>query len=555
MATLLFNPANAPECTFDDVFLLPNNEAYRDQLLERITAEEKKEYMALLSAVEDARPSSDLGGGDRDCYIVSYIKLRQMELDLSELHQIGKSTSRDRFDFSPAGGLGNTPIITANMNNVTGKRMAEAIARVGGIGAIPQDKSDDELRSITKYLQERHPIYDTPTMVMSSAKIHELKKLLQKRSHHTAVVLRQNGELEGVISMSDIPQGINNDVDIDRYVRRDGVITAEEGISPLDAIALMQKQRVHYLVIMQQSRVIGVLTLADAAMRLRYHSNLSRNGGLRAMYTLGALNGNPIERVKLLLDLGVYDILLDTAHFDQGVDAYRTIESVRSIAENKGVSINLMAGNVVTRRAVRDILCSGAQFVKVGIGPGAMCSTRMETGVGRPQVSALIECVKEARIWGENAHIVADGGLKHPRDFAIALALGADYTMAGSLFTGTYESPSDLLKDERGNMYKENYGMASSRAATHRTYGREATSNEQLFRFIIGQRSEGISTSRVYVKPGKESVALLQHWLLDGVASSGSYAGASNLSEFKKYAQLGWQTNSGYDEGRPKETF
>ncbi len=553
MANLLFNRDDHPDITFDDVFMLPHNAVER-KVLDVASIEDRNlidaARRAFLHTAEGVEPIEQPGA---DIDFQAYKEYRAVVLELAEKYKIGGSFSRDDVDLKPAGGLANTPIVVANMNNVTGKRMAEAIARVGGIAAVPQDKSDDELKDIISYLRNRHPVYETPVAVSPNTKIHELTHLLKKRSHGMAVVTDDKDAFMGVIGESDIPTGLNNDLSIEGYIRRNNVVTSHDGIDPMGAIELMQSQHVSYLPILNGGqKIVGVLPLMDAAMRLRYIPNLdTRSGGLRALYTIGALNKNPIDRVKFLLDLGVYDILLDTANFDQGVIPYRNIEKVLNIAAQKGIEINLMAGNVVTREATRNILAAGAKFVKVGVGPGAMCTTRMETGVGRPQVAAVMECVDEAKKQG--GFVVADGGILHPRDVSIDLAAGADYVMVGSLFTGTYESPSDLLGDEKNGFYKLNYGMASTRASVLRTLGREKRTKMDVFRSIVGQRSEGISESKVYLKPGKESVGLLQHSLLDGAASGAAYANALSFQEYPNEAVMGIQTGSGFKEGTAKD--
>jgi len=555
MAQLLFNSSEHPDVTFDDLFMLPHNavekkvlavasEAERSQLMDA-----RRKYLLMADGQDPVESVGD------DIDFPAYKEYRTLLMGLAEVHKIGGAFSRDDVALKPAGGLANTPTVIANMNNVTGKRMAEAIARVGGIAAIPQDKSDKELKGIIDYLRTRHPVYETPIEIKAETKLHEFMKFLNKRSHDLAVVTGDNNELVGVLSNADIPDGLNNDTEIGQFVRRNNLVTAKDGIDPLQAIELMQAEHVNYLPILNGGEnVVGVLPLMDAAMRLRYEPNVdTRNGGLRALYTIGALNKNPIDRVKFLLDNGVYDILLDTANFDQGIAPYRNIEKVRDAAENRGIKINLMAGNMVTREAVRNALAAGAQFVKIGVGPGAMCTTRMQTGVGRPQISAVIECAEEAH--KHDGYAVADGGVQHPRDYALAMAAGADYVMVGSLFTGTYESPSDLQGNAKDGYYKVNYGMASVRASLLRTIGKEKRTKMDIFRSIVGQRSEGISESKVYLKPGRESAALLQHDLIDGTASSAAYANALSLQEFPEEAVIGIQTSSGYKEGTAKDKF
>ena len=195
-------------------------------------------------------------------------------------------------------------------------------------------------------------------------------------------------------------------------------------------------------------------------------------------------------------------------------------------------------------KALKELIEAGADIIKVGVGPGAMCTTRMQTGVGRPQFSAVLECAQEAKKHGKT--IWADGGVRHPRDVALALAAGAAQVMIGSWFAGTYESPSDLRKDHDGRLYKESFGMASARAVAARTATEDAFDRARKSLF-----EEGISTSRMYINQSRPGVEDLIDEIIAGVRSSCTYAGASNLAEFNEKAVIGIQSAAGYAEGRP----
>jgi IMP dehydrogenase len=235
-------------------------------------------------------------------------------------------------------------------------------------------------------------------------------------------------------------------------------------------------------------------------------------------------------------------IVVDAAHGHQK-RMLAAIKAVRSIDKN----VPLVAGNVVTASGVGDIIKAGADIVKVGVGPGAMCTTRMMTGVGRPQFSAVVECAAAAKELGR--HIWADGGIRYPRDVALALAAGASNVMFGSWWAGTHESAGDTLRDGQGNLYKENYGMASKRAVRGRHRETDA--------FELAQRElfeEGISQSRIYLgqeRPGAEDII---DQITAGLRSSMSYAGAKNIREFQDKAVIGIQSASGYQEGQAVET-
>ena len=221
-------------------------------------------------------------------------------------------------------------------------------------------------------------------------------------------------------------------------------------------------------------------------------------------------------------------LVVDTAHGhqDKMLQALKSVREVRDRqAETGGARVPLVAGNVVSADGVTDLVDAGADVVKVGVGPGAMCTTRMMTGVGRPQFSAVLECAEAARAAGKS--IWADGGVKHPRDVALALAAGAGSVMIGSWFAGTYESTGNLMTDAQGRIYKESYGMASARAVRMRT--KDASGFD---RARAGLFEEGISTGRMYLDPERPSVEDLIDSIVAGVRSSCTYAGATNLEEF-----------------------
>jgi IMP dehydrogenase len=205
------------------------------------------------------------------------------------------------------------------------------------------------------------------------------------------------------------------------------------------------------------------------------------------------------------------------------------------------------AGNVVTAEGTRDLIEAGADIVKVGVGPGAMCTTRMMTGVGRPQFSAVLDCAAAARELGR--HVWADGGVRHPRDVALALAAGASNVMIGSWFAGTYESPGDLYTDADGRRYKESFGMASARAVSARTADDSPYDRARKAVF-----EEGISSARMHLDPARPGVEDLIDEIIAGVRSSFTYAGARNLSEFHERAIVGVQSAAGFTEGMPLPT-
>lgn len=570
MPKLLFSEREHPEQTYDDAFLVPNNPIV-DRLYDTASREEIDALNSLHQAAVLARKASrkyirkhrGLANKElQDRALAEHVAFRDCVMELAiKYPELAKAMSRDDVDFHPADGFGNTPVVVANMNNVAGKRMAEATAMMGASAAIPQDKENSEMEEIAGYLHSRDVRYMTPVVIGERTKVHELRKFIDKRDIKTAIVT-ENGEPDGkfigLVKLQEdgegagdsgvVPKGINDDLPIAEFIRREGAVTGNDALSHEQALKYMESQRVHFLPILSEDgRVKGVLTRKMAAMQWRYRPHTDeKNGGLAMLGTVGALNNDPIDRIKYLMDVGVRGIIFDTAHFDQGIETYRKVHDARQVVGDK---MFLVAGNVVTPQAVRDIYSAGANVAKVGIGPGAMCSTRMETGVGRPQLSAVLKTARAAEEMGK--HIWADGGIQYPRDVALALAAGASQVMVGSLFAPTYESPPDFQK-EGNSLYKENYGMASRQASVLRNRGKLERDMRAIFRDTVGHRAEGVSGAKVFMKEGKESVTDLIHSIMDGVTSAMTYMGARNLPEFSRFAHIGIQTASGYREGKPK---
>jgi IMP dehydrogenase len=286
---------------------------------------------------------------------------------------------------------------------------------------------------------------------------------------------------------------------------------------------------------------VGILTRTGALRATLYSPAVDASGRLRVGAAVG-VNGDVAAKAKLLLDAGADVLVVDTAHGHQEkmISALRAIRALSP-------AVPVVAGNVVTAGGVCDLVEAGADIVKVGVGPGAMCTTRMMTGVGRPQFSAVLECAAAASSLG--AHVWADGGVRHPRDVALALAAGASSVMIGSWFAGTYESPGDTFRDPDGRLYKESYGMASARAVRLRSAGDSAydRARKELF-------EEGVSSARMYLDAARPGVEDLLDMIIAGVRSACTYAGARDLPSFASQAVVGVQSASGYAEGMPLAT-
>lgn len=432
---------------------------------------------------------------------------------------------------------GSHPIVSANMNAVTGKRMAETMARFGGLGVLPQDMALETTARIVAHIKSADPRYDTPLSVSPRATLRDVQGIIRKRAHDLVVVVDEERRPVGIVTQANL--------DSDQYtpvsaLMSQKLVTLPVGISNRDAFLLMMEAHVKAApVLYSDGRLVGVLTRDDAVRLELLRPSLDAKGELMVAAAIGISEKAP-QLAGQLLDIGVSAIVLDTAHGHQR----RMVEAIRAV---KGVvrnEIPIIAGNVCTAEGTRALIEAGADVVKVNVGPGAMCTTRMQTGVGRPTFSSVLHCAREAKKHGK--HVWADGGVKHPRDVALYLAAGASRVMVGTALAGTYESPGDVKEDKDGLLYKENYGMASGRAVQERT-----ADLDPFERAKKGFFREGISTSRIYIREGQESVGAILVEMITGVQSAMTYAGARTIPEFHEKAVVGVQTAAGYIEGTP----
>lgn len=448
--------------------------------------------------------------------------------------------SRNAVDLSTDDASGTTiPLVVANMTAIAGKRMAETVARRGGLVIIPQDIPEDVVLATVAEVKSRHLVYDTPVTVKPHHTCGYALGLLPKRSHGAAVVVDPETNVPvGLVDESDV-------TDVDRFtqvreVMSTKLLTIAEGTDPREAFdTLKAEHRELAPVVDAEGRLVGLLTRKSAVRSTIYRPAVDPSGSLRIGAAIG-MNGDPAGRAARLVAAGVDVIVVDTAHGHQD----RMLGAVRAVRAALPEGFPIVAGNVVAAPGVADLVEAGASIVKVGVGPGAMCTTRMQTGVGRPQFSAVLECSAEAARLG--AHVWADGGVRHPRDVALALAAGASNVMIGSWFAGTYESPGDLHYDAHGRAYKESFGMASKRAVRRRTEGESDFDRARKALF-----EEGISVARMFIDPERPGVEDLIDQIVSGVRSSFTYAGARTIAEFRERAIVGLQSASGYREGAP----
>jgi IMP dehydrogenase len=445
--------------------------------------------------------------------------------------------SRFDVDLSTGDGSGTTiPVVVANMTAVAGRRMAETVARRGGIVILPQDLPITAVQQTVEFVKSRDLVLDTPVVLEPDDSVSDATALIHKRAHGVAVMVFERRPI-GLVSESSC-------VGVDRFTRVRDVATTDFVTAPADTeprkiFDLLEHAPVDVAVLTNADGTLaGVLTRTGAIRAGIYAPATDAGGRLRVGAAVG-IGGDVAGKAQSLAEAGVDVLVIDTAHGHQ----VKTLEAIKAVA-SLDLAVPLAAGNVVSAEGTRDLLSAGASIVKVGVGPGAMCTTRLMTGVGRPQFSAVLECASAARQLG--GHVWADGGIRHPRDVALALAAGASNVMIGSWFAGTYESPGDLMRDRDDQPYKESYGMASKRAVVARTGAETAFDRARKALF-----EEGISTARMGLDPDRGGVEDLIDHITSGVRSTCTYVGASNLAELYERAVVGVQSPAGYAEGHP----
>lgn len=425
----------------------------------------------------------------------------------------------------------NIPVVSAAMDTVTEYRAAIAMARLGGIGIIHKNMDiQTQCTQVKKVKKSESGIIIDPIYVYPDATLADAEALMKEYKISGVPVIDRHNKLLGILTNRDMRFEKEMDKRVDLVMTKMPLITADIGIS-LDAAAdIMHKNKIEKLPIIDKDGFLkGLVTIKDIKKRIEYpNSNKDDFGRLRVG---GAIGVGQIDRAKALVDAGVDVLVLDSAHgHSKGI-----IDTVKAIKES--LSIDVIAGNVATAEATKALIEAGVDGVKVGIGPGSICTTRIVAGVGVPQISAIDECAAVGHKYG--IPIIADGGIKYSGDIAKALAVGASCVMAGSLLAGTEESPGDTIMFQ-GRQYKSYRGMGSigamKKGSTDR-YFQDGTASDKLV-------PEGIE-GRV---PFRGSIAGIIHQMMGGLRSSMGYCGSENIEMFWEKAEFVEITSAGLKE-------
>ncbi|MEK7566728.1 MAG: IMP dehydrogenase [Patescibacteria group bacterium] len=436
----------------------------------------------------------------------------------------------------------STPIVSANMDTVTESRMARFLAEAGGIGIIHRFLSiEQEVEEVKKVKRAENIVIDDPYTIYPHQTIAEARKIMGGDSVSGLLVVDEKKRLLGIITLRDILFE-NDDAKNVSEVMTKKVITAPVNISSSKAKEILHKYRIEKLPLVSKNGVVkGLITSKDI---LKKSQNSITSKDKKGRLLVGAAIGvkdDALARTKSLLDAGADAIVIDIAHGHN----IRAMETVK-ILKKKFRGIEIIAGNVATAEGTIDLIKAGADAVKVGIGPGAACTTRVVTGVGVPQLTAIMDSVRAASKFG--VPIIADGGVKNSGDFSKALAAGASSVMIGSLFAGTDEAPGEYIIED-GVAYKLYRGMASRDAAQDKIKLDASTG------LSTGGGADGFSRSpegkagRVTYRGSAKNVI---GDLIGGLRSSMSYLGAKNIKEFSQNAEFIKITPASFKEGQAR---
>lgn len=451
-----------------------------------------------------------------------------------------RSAVPSRLDVSLApddGSGGSIPVVSANMNSITGPRLAATLARRGGIGVLPQDLHLQDLAESIRWVKAQSASFDIPHRFSPDQTVADALVALPAAGGHGLVLEDEHGEFRGCILAERLATALPDARLGDLVHGGSAALDADDVDTARRAFDLMVDAELDFAPVLRHGKVVGTLSRRSALRGTIYEANVDGDGRLRVAAAVG-INGDVEAKARALAAAGVDMLVLDTAHGHQE----GMVAAVRRVRELE-LGLPIVAGNVVTEQAVADLVEAGADVLKVGVGPGAMCTTRMMTAVGRPQFSAVLETAEAAA--GLGAKVWADGGVRYPRDVALALAAGAASVMIGSWFAGTIEAPGVLRSDADGRLYKESWGMASTKAVRERF--------DRLSPYELARKelfAEGISSSAIYLDPLRPSLEDLLDMITSGVRSSFTYAGARSLAEFRDRALVGIQSAAGYEEGK-----
>jgi IMP dehydrogenase len=427
----------------------------------------------------------------------------------------------------------NIPLLSSAMDTVTEDRMAIAMAQVGGIGVIHRNLSvEEQATQVRRVKRFESGIVYNPVTLTANQTLADAKALQERYNVSGFPVVDPDGRVVGIVTNRDMRFASDDATPVKAMMSSDDLAMLEEPADLAEARSLMQARRIEKLLVVKEGKLTGLLTLKDLEQAvLNPQACKDQLGRLRvaAATTVGDAG---FERSEALVDAGVDLIVIDTAHgHSEGVAI--AVERAKKLSNE----VQVIAGNVATTEATRALIGAGADAIKVGIGPGSICTTRMVAGVGVPQLTAIMDCAEGAR--ATNTPVIADGGIKFSGDFAKAIAAGASCAMVGSMIAGTDESPGEVILYQ-GRSFKSYRGMGSlgamARGSADRYFQKDAASDKLVPEGIEGQ------------VPYKGSAGTVVHQLVGGLRAAMGYTGAATISELHKKANFVRITGAGLKE-------
>jgi IMP dehydrogenase len=433
----------------------------------------------------------------------------------------------------------NIPLMSAGMDTVTESKMAIAIAREGGIGIIHKNMSiESQAREVDRVKRSDNGVIYNPFSLKKENTLGEAKILAEKYKISGVTIIDNDGKLIGIITNRDMRFENDTNKKISEIMTKDNLITAKIGTSLQEARDILQSKKVEKLPLVNDNFVLkGLITIKDIEKSIRYPNSAKDEKGRLIVGAAIGITKDMLERAKALVDANVDVIVIDTAHgHSQGV-----LEAVKKV-KDAYLQLQIIAGNIATSKAAEDLIKAGADAIKVGIGPGAICTTRVVTGIGIPQITAVYDCAQVAEKYG--VPVIADGGIKYSGDIPKAIAAGANACMIGSLFAGTAESPGeDIIYN--GRAFKTYRGMGSSSAMAAGSSDRYFQENSKK---LVAEGVEG----RV---PYRGAVSDVVYQLIGGLRASMGYCGVKTIQELREKGQFVKITSAGFTESHPHDIF
>ena len=433
----------------------------------------------------------------------------------------------------------NIPLMSAGMDTVTESKMAIAMAREGGIGIIHKNMEiEAQASEVDRVKRSDHGVISDPFFLKKENTLADAKALAAKYRISGVPIIEDDGKLVGIITNRDMRFEDDDNKKIADIMTKDNLVTAKVGTSLAQAKEILQKKKIEKLPLVDDKFMLkGLITIKDIEKAIMFpNSSRDENGRLLCGAAIG-ITKDMIERAQTLINAHVDVLTVDTAHgHSQGV-----IEAVKKLRK-AFPNVQIIAGNVATAEATEDLIKAGADCVKIGIGPGAICTTRVVAGIGVPQITAVYDCGKIAAKYG--IPIIADGGIKYSGDIPKALAAGADICMMGSLFAGTNESPGeDIIYN--GRAFKYYRGMGSSAAMQAGSSDRYFQTNSKK---LVAEGVEG----RV---PYRGAVSDVVYQLIGGLRAAMGYCGVKTIAEMKEKGKFVKITAAGLAESHPHDIF